>query len=49
MILDFAADAADLSFGDDIAGAQQDYLVRDDVHFMQYVAGDDDVAALAGK
>ena len=49
MLLHLAADAADLAFGHDVAVAEQNHLVGDAVHFVQDVAGDDDVHALFGQ
>ena len=49
MLLDLVAHAADLALGDDVAVAEQDHLVGDHVHFVQDVAGDDDVHAFFGE
>ena len=46
LLVDFAADVLDLSFGDDVAVAEEDDVIGDHVDFMQDMAGDDDVAAL---
>ena len=43
LVLHFAAHALDLALGDHVALAQQDHLVGDAIHFVQDVAGDDDV------
>ena len=46
LVLDLAAHALDLALGHHVALAEQDHLVADAIHFVQDVAGDDDVPSL---
>ena len=49
MLFDLASDSADITLRNDVSIVEQDHGVGDHVHFMKYVAGDNDVKALFGQ